>query len=197
MRRGESLNVSEHARGEILAGIKEKEISDGELVQAIRNPRMETKTAESIADNQALAGLRVEEGPHPEVIPGAKQLASHSVPERESEISQKMLDAVLTPNVIRVQYQRGVRELAPNLLALPAKLGNQIVSRVHARIGGNPEFFAKVCRLAFALGLACGAQHRVTQANRPIDPGFLRVRAAEGEKFSHASQEPRFYWGSF
>ena len=76
--------------------------ADGELVQRITDPGMQTNAIERVAEDDGAVDLGVVERLDAEMVASTKEAPCRSIPDRKGEVAQQMLDAVLSPRVIRM-----------------------------------------------------------------------------------------------
>ncbi len=67
--------------------IKKEKMRDGQIVQIVRDVRVQSKAIERIAEEQAIPHAGVEEGFDAEVVPRAEKATASAIPNREGEIT--------------------------------------------------------------------------------------------------------------
>jgi hypothetical protein len=100
-----------------------------------------------------------------------------------------MMNAIVSPNRIGAKYQLGVWGLRNVVMSTLLEFCNQRKPRIHAAIGDNPGLAIQAERLVFTLRFRAGLEERVAEADRPVYPNVLRVRAAELLKLGQSFQQ--------
>ena len=179
----------ERGRGRVPVHAEQKEISDGEIVQIVGNRRVKANAGQRIAEHEEVPTLRIVEGLHAEVVPGAKDPTLSPIPDGEREVPDQVIDAVVAPRMISVQDElRVVGELGARA-TLRLELRDQIGPRVDARVGREPDVAVETERLTFSLGLPGSSQHRVAESDRAVAPNLLRVGPAIRHEVGHSPQQ--------
>src|SRR5487761_1454606 len=154
MRARQPPNLRERSRRGVVVHAKHQKVGDRGVVQAIRAVRVQSHAVERVAKNEGAAGFREIQWLDAELIACAEQLAAARVPDREDEISQKMIEAAFTPCLVcaKEQLRVGIGKICA-LAARPERF-HELLSRIQANIGGDPRLLVESGRLTFMLWIA-------------------------------------------
>src|SRR5579862_940330 len=100
---------------------------------------MLTETVERVAENNAAAEPRVIKRFDAHVVAGAKKAPSWGVPDSESKIAEKVVEAVLLPHAIGVQDQLDIRDIDGDIVPTSSQLCDEIAACVHASVRNDPR----------------------------------------------------------
>src|SRR2546427_13132543 len=92
-----------------------------------------------IAENESCGGMRIKEWLHAKLVAHAKQAAARSIPNRKSEITEQVFNAVFTPDTIVAPQQYHIGDAALDVFAAGRELRYDVLLRIHARIGDDPH----------------------------------------------------------
>ena len=128
------------------------------------------------------------------MIAGAKQVFPRTIPDCESEVAKKMVDAVLPPGVIGAQKEFDIGRGAETALRLIFQFANQVRARVQPDVGYNPSRPVQAEGLALGFRLRRGLQKRMTESNRAIHPDLLGIRTTKSQEIRQTLQRVAFDW---
>src|SRR2546426_9083599 len=144
-----------------------------------------------IAENESCGGMRIKEWLHAKLVARAKQAAAKAVPNRKSEITEQVFNAVFTPDTIGAQQQFHIGDAALDVFAASRELRYEVLLRIHARVGYDPHAAVQREWLLFVLGLLGRPEQCVAESDIAVYPDPLRVRAPESHEFCHACEQAR------
>ena len=191
MRGWQPADVSEGGGVGCLVRAEQQEIGDREVVQIARYARMQADAIERVAEDDGLLELRVAERLHAEMIARAKKTMVGLVPHREREVAEQMRYAILAPDAVGAEDQFHVRSIRGELLSSRPELGDEILPRIHSRVGHDPPPAVERERLLLALRLLGDSQQGVTEADVLRHPHALPVRTAKGQVLRHPAEQGR------
>src|SRR5438045_9233940 len=111
MCRRQPLDVTEAGGRRVLIAAEQQEISDGEVVQRVRDGVVTSKRFNGAAHEQPMTDAGVIERFHAHVVPRAEKTTLRAVPDGERKIAEQTLDAMRAPEGVRAEKQLHIRQL--------------------------------------------------------------------------------------
>jgi len=128
----EPLNVSKAGRRKFLVPTKKQKVRDRQVVQLVRDRRVEAYTIQGIAEDEPGPDVRVVKRLHPHVVAGAEQGARAPVPDGKGKITQEVFDTVLPPAEVGTQDQLDIGSVRQLGLAVQFGDRKRLVNRTSA-----------------------------------------------------------------
>jgi len=184
MGRGNSLNLSEGGCRQIPIHSEQEEIGYRQIIQSARDERVTPDAFERVAEDYAGAQVRVIEKLHAHVVARAKQLLFCVIPNGEGEIASQAFHASFPPGAVRAQYEFRVGPRGARKIGFPGghPCCEKLFAGVDARVGHDPRLPIQGEGLDLALGLFCGFEEGMSEANVIFKPDSLRVWTAESQR---------------
>jgi hypothetical protein len=156
---------------------EQQKVSDCTFVEPIADCGILPNAIEAIAEDNRAWHLSVKQGLDTKMIAGAEQAAPAPVPDCKSKISKQPVDASDSPRVVCVQNEFNIGRVVTRRASVSRQPSSQFASRIYPSIRRDPGAPVQSGRLSFELGVACGAQQRVAESDRAIDPEALTIGA--------------------
>ncbi len=164
-------------------------VADRDGIQGPVQLRMGQQGVDGVGETEGAVDPGEIEGHAAELVAGAEQATTASVPDREGEIADQALDAFIPPGVIGVQNQGAVRDPVGEMTAPGAQIMDQRRAAVDAGVGHEVNDAIEGKGLNVPGLLERRRQQGLGQKDRSLAPPVLTIRPEANERRCHGRRD--------